>query len=161
MRISTKLLLLPLALLAMTGAAYAQAPSAENAAAGTAEYLAHNAREPGVKVLPSGLQYKVVHAGDPNTPTPHEGDAIKVNYEGALTSGQVFDSTFQRGKPMLMQLRNLVPAWMEALPLMHVGDEWTLYVPPELGYGEERAGPIPPNSVLVFRLQLLGMLSAN
>jgi peptidylprolyl isomerase/FKBP-type peptidyl-prolyl cis-trans isomerase FklB len=60
-----------------------------------------------------------------------------------------------------MPLENLVPAWMEALPMMHVGDEWTLYVPPELGYGAEGAGPIPPNSVLVFRIKLLGMLSPD
>ena len=56
---------------------------------------------------------------------------------------------------------HLVPAWMEALPMMRVGDEWTLYVPPELGYGSEGAGPIPPDSVLVFRVRLLGMLSAD
>jgi FKBP-type peptidyl-prolyl cis-trans isomerase len=158
MRISTKLLPLSLALVLVAGAAQAQAPTAP---AAMAEFLAQNARQPGVKVLPSGLQYKIIHSGDPSGPSPKIGDVVKVNYEGALTSGQVFDSTFARGKPMLMQLSRLVPAWMEALPLMHVGDEWMLYAPPELGYGDRQTGPIPPGSVLVFRLQLLGMLSAD
>jgi FKBP-type peptidyl-prolyl cis-trans isomerase FklB len=160
MRTSIKLasLSFALALGLAAGVAQAQAPTAGAAAA---EFLAHNAKEPGIKSLPSGLQYKVVKAGDAAGQSPKVGDVIKVNYEGALTTGTVFDSTFQRGKPMLMALRNLVPAWMEALPLMHTGDEWVLYVPPELGYGDEGAGPIPPGSVLVFRLQLLGMLSAD
>jgi FKBP-type peptidyl-prolyl cis-trans isomerase FklB len=129
------------------------------AAADPVAFLAANAKAPGVTVLPSGLQYKVVQSG-PAGPSPKEGDVIKVHYEGALTSGQVFDSTFS-GKPALLPLADLVPAWMEALPRMRVGDEWILYVPPGLGYGPEGAGPIPPNSVLVFRLKLLGMLSAD
>ncbi len=122
-------------------------------------FLAANARQPGVRVLPSGLQYKVVTAG--TGPSPKPGDAIKVDYEGRLTSGEVFDSSFQRGKPALMILEHLVPGWMEAIPLMRVGDEWTLYVPPALGYGDQGAGPIPPGSVLVFRIRLEGVLSAG
>ena len=88
-------------------------------------------------------------------------DLIKVHYEGKLVDGTVFDSSFQRGKPALMPLGGLVPGWMEALPLMHPGDEWVLYLPPDLGYGADGQGPIPPNSVLIFRLQLLGVLSAD
>lgn len=126
-----------------------------------AAFLAENAKAPGVVVLPSGLQYKVVKAGDPKGPSPKPGDAIKVNYEGKLLDGTVFDSSFQRGKPALMPLGGLIPGWMEALPLMHPGDEWILYIPPALGYGPDGQGPIPPNSVLVFRLQLLGLLSAD
>ena len=135
--------------------ALAQAPPADPVA-----FLAANAKTPGVAVLPSGLQYKVVTSG-PAGPSPKEGDVIKVDYEGTLVSGDVFDSTFKRGHPALMQLAELVPAWMEALPRMHVGDEWVLYVPPALGYGPDGAGPIPPNRVLIFRLKLLGMLSAD
>jgi FKBP-type peptidyl-prolyl cis-trans isomerase FklB len=137
-------------------AAAPAAPALEPAAA----FLAKNATAAGVKTLPSGLQYKVITAG-PAGPSPKLGDAIKVHYEGALTNGAVFDSSFERNKPMLMPLQDLVPAWMEALPLMHVGDEWMLYVPPAMGYGSEGAGPIPPNAVLVFRIKLLGMLSAD
>lgn len=138
------------------GQALAQAPAP---AADPIAFMAANAKAPGVTVLASGLQYKVVQAG-PAGPSPKEGDVIKVHYEGALVSGKVFDSTFA-GKPALMQLADLVPGWMEALPKMRVGDEWLLYVPPSLGYGPDGAGPIPPNSVLVFRLKLLGMLSAD
>jgi FKBP-type peptidyl-prolyl cis-trans isomerase FklB len=142
--------------------AYAQAPAAAPASAQTAnaDYLAKNGKLPGVVTLPSGLQYKVVAAGKAGA-SPKAGDVIKVHYEGSLTSGEVFDSSFARGKPALMPLEGLVPAWMEALPLMHVGDEWVIYAPPELGYGPEGAGPIPPNSILVFRLKLLGLLSAD
>ena len=162
-----------LAFALLAGAAQAQAPapaqpqapaaSAAPAPAAPAPevFLAANAKEPGVQTLPSGLQYKVVKAGDPNGPSPKPGDVIKVHYEGKLVTGEVFDSTFERGHPTLMQLYGLVPAWMEALPRMRVGDEWTIWAPPSLGYGDRPAGPIPPNSVLVFRLQLLGMLSAD
>jgi FKBP-type peptidyl-prolyl cis-trans isomerase len=155
-------LLIAAALACSSGVALAQPSPAPAASAQptAAAFMANNAHAPGVKTLPSGLQYKVVQAG-PAGPSPKPGDVIKVHYEGALTSGAVFDSSFARGKPALMPLENLVPAWMEALPMMHVGDEWTLYVPPELGYGAEGAGPIPPNSVLVFRIKLLGMLSPD
>ena len=144
-------------------AAFAQPAAGPPAAAplqAPAAYLAANAKLPGVQTLPSGLQIKVVQSGPPG-PSPKEGDAIKVHYEGALTNGQVFDSSIARNKPLLMPLANLVPAWMEALPRMRPGDEWMLYVPPELGYGAAGSGPIPPGAVLVFRIKLLGMLSAD
>jgi peptidylprolyl isomerase/FKBP-type peptidyl-prolyl cis-trans isomerase FklB len=83
---------------------------------------------------------------------------VKVNYEGKLINGTVFDSSFQRGEPADLPLQGLIPGWVEALQLMHPGDEWMLYVPPELGYGANSPDPIPPNSVLVFRIQLLGVL---
>ena len=140
-------------------AASAADPAAANLAKSSA-FLATNAKAPGVITLPDGLQYKVVHAG-PAGPSPKAGDAIKVHYEGKLLDGTVFDSSFARNQPMLAPLAHLVPAWMEAVPMMHVGDEWILYVPPSLGYGENDHGPIPGNSVMVFRLQLLGMLSAD
>lgn len=152
------------AALLVGGAAHAQGLAEGGAApaASTADgaaFLAANAKAPGVVVLPSGLQYKVVQAG-PAGPSPKPGDVIKVDYEGTLISGQVFDSTKGK-KPALMPLAELIPAWMEAIPRMHVGDEWLIYAPPALGYGPDGAGPIPPNSVLVFRVKLLGMLSAD
>jgi peptidylprolyl isomerase/FKBP-type peptidyl-prolyl cis-trans isomerase FklB len=152
------------AILAAGPAAYAQpAPPAPAppSAAETADFLAKNAKAPGVKTLPSGLQYKVVASGPAGGPSPKPGDIIKVHYEGTLVGGQVFDSSIARGKPVLFPLADLVPAWMEALPMMRVGDEWMLYAPPTLGYGPEGAGPIPPNAVLIFRIKLLGMLSAD
>lgn len=148
-----------LAIPLIAASAQAQAPVAP-AQAAPAAFLAANAKAPGVKVLPSGLQYKVVASG-PAGPSPKVGDIIKVHYEGKLANGTTFDSSFDRGRPALMPLDSLVPAWMEAIPQMRVGDEWVLYCPPELGYGAEGAGPIPPNAVLVFRVKLLGMLSPD
>jgi FKBP-type peptidyl-prolyl cis-trans isomerase FklB len=146
--------------LGASGAAYAQPAPAAAAAVSGADFLAKNALAAGVVTLPSGLQYKVVQSG-PAGPSPKAGDILKVHYEGALVSGQVFDSSFARGKPALLPLDGLVPGWMEALPKMRVGDEWMLYLPPSLGYGPAGQGPIPPNAVLIFRIKLLGMLSPD
>ena len=155
---------LALSLAAISAPALAQ-PAAPAAAAASAQsgadFLAKNAKAAGVVTLPSGLQYKVVSSGPASGPSPKEGDVIKVHYEGKLVSGEVFDSSFERGKAALMPLGDLVPAWMEAIPKMRVGDEWILYCPPELGYGARGAGPIPPNSVLIFRVTLIGMLAAD
>ncbi len=126
-----------------------------------AAFLVKNAKEPGVTTLADGLQYKVVKSGPTDGPSPKKGDEIKINYEGTLLSGEVFDSSFKRGVPAVMPLDHLVPGWMEALPKMHVGDEWIVYLPAQLGYGAEGQGPIPPNAVLVFRIQLLGVLPAG
>jgi len=135
------------------------APSAA-AQAGKA-FLATNAKAPGVVSLPSGLQYKILASGPKDATSPKLGDIIKVHYEGKLLDGTVFDSSFERNQSVIMPLEGLVQAWLEALPLMKVGDEWLLYVPPELGYGDREAGPIPPGSVMVFRLKLLGMLAVD
>ena len=121
-------------------------------------FMATNAKLPGVVTLPSGLQYKIVTSGPADGPHPRLSDEVKVNYEGKLLSGEVFDSSFARGAPADFPLEGLVPGWVEALQLMRPGDEWILYVPPALGYGEDGQGPIPGNSVLIFRIQLLGVL---
>jgi FKBP-type peptidyl-prolyl cis-trans isomerase len=121
-------------------------------------FLAANAKAPGVITLPSGLQYKIVHSGPASGPHPGPSDEVKVNYEGKLVNGTVFDSSFKRGEPADLPLQGLIPGWVEALQLMRPGDEWMLYVPPNLGYGADSPDPIPPNSVLVFRIQLLGVL---
>jgi FKBP-type peptidyl-prolyl cis-trans isomerase FklB len=160
---------LVLGLSLVAGMAHAQgpvstAPAVELADRAVVEgqaFLTRNAADPAVKVLPSGLQYKVVRSAPANAPSPAVGDAIKVHYEGSLLNGEIFDSTYERQKPLLMMLDNLIPAWVEALPLMKVGDSWILYAPPSLAYGERNVGPIPANSVLTFRLELLGMLSAD
>jgi FKBP-type peptidyl-prolyl cis-trans isomerase len=129
-------------------------------------FMAANAKAPGVVTLPDGLQYKVVTSGPAGGVSPKAEDEVKVHYEGRLLGpagkpleGQVFDSSFQRGEPAdFPQLGGLIPAWVEALQKMHPGDEWLLFVPPQLGYGEEGAGPIPPNSVLIFRVRLIGVM---
>ena len=135
--------------------AAAPSPAAEAAKS----WLANNAKQKGVVVLPSGVQYKVLSAGPKTGVQPKAGDQIKVHYEGALTDGTVFDSSYQRGAPAVMPLTGLVPAWMEAIPLMRPGDSWMLYVPPEQGYGAEGAGGvIPPDAALVFKVELVDVL---
>ena len=120
------------------------------------------AKEPGVVKTPSGLLYKVLASGPASGPHPGLRDEVKIDYVGQLPSGEVFDSTSARGVPAVLRVGDLVPAWQEALPLMRPGDEWILYVPPKLGYGAEGAGgAIPPNSALIFKIKLLGVLEAG
>lgn len=148
-----------LSLLAACGSK-ADSPALAASAAEAKAFMEKNGKEEGVKTLPSGLQYKVVRSGPPDGMRPQETDEVKVNYEGKFLNGKIFDSSYERGMPAAMPLKALIPAWVEALKLMRPGDEWILYVPPELGYGEEGAGggEIPPNSVLIFRIELLGVL---
>ena len=146
-----------LAVAAMTlalAACKADQGAVENQTAGQT-FLAENARKPGVQTLPSGVQYEVVRSGPEGGRKPTATSLVKVHYEGRLINGEVFDSSYERGAPAVMRLDRLIPAWTEALQRMKPGDEWTLYVPPEQGYGEEGAGPIPPNSVLIFRIELI------
>lgn len=154
--LTAALALLPAA--ACHGQAAPAGPSAKDRT-----FMAENQLAPGVVSLPDGLQYKVVRSGPATGAHPTINDEVKVNYEGALLDGTVFDSSFKRGEPAVLPLGGLIKAWREALPLMRPGDEWTLYVPPSLGYGDEGAGggQIPGGAVLVFRLQLLGVLPAG
>ncbi|HHC72497.1 MAG TPA: FKBP-type peptidyl-prolyl cis-trans isomerase [Thiotrichales bacterium] len=124
-----------------------------NAKAGEA-YLAENARKPGVKSLPSGLQYKVVQQG--NGPKPKATDTVSVHYEGRLIDGTVFDSSYKRGKPTSFRVSNVIKGWQEALQLMPVGSKWQIVIPADLAYGTKGAGDtIGPNSTLVFDVELL------
>jgi peptidylprolyl isomerase/FKBP-type peptidyl-prolyl cis-trans isomerase FklB len=123
-------------------------------------FLATNAKATGVVSLPSGLQYKIIKSGPATGLKPGPQDEVKVHYEGKLISGQVFDSSYERGAPAALPLPALIPAWIEALQLMRPGDVWMLYVPPELGYGDAGAGDIPPNSTLIFKIELIGILPA-
>ena len=119
-------------------------------------FMETNATADGIETLPSGLQYKVIQSGPSGAATPDRNDLVRVDYEGALTDGSVFDSSFSRGQPYVTTAEQVVPGWTEALQRMKVGDEWMLYVPPALGYGEQGQGTeIPGNSVLVFRIKLL------
>jgi peptidylprolyl isomerase/FKBP-type peptidyl-prolyl cis-trans isomerase FklB len=125
-------------------------------------FLDNNRKEKGVTVLSDGLQYKVVASGPTDGPHPQKGDEVKVDYTGSLLSGSVFDSTSATGTPAVLRMDHLIPAWMEALPRMRPGDEWLIYAPPRLGYGEAGHPPvIPPNSVLVFDVKLLGVLQSQ
>jgi FKBP-type peptidyl-prolyl cis-trans isomerase FklB len=121
-------------------------------------FLATNAKAEGVITLPSGLQYKVVQSGPAGGASPRADDRVIVNYEGTLLDGTVFDSSYQRGHPETFTVGQLVPAWTIALQKMKPGDVWMLYAPPRLAYGEEGAGPIPPNAALIFKIELIGIL---
>jgi peptidylprolyl isomerase/FKBP-type peptidyl-prolyl cis-trans isomerase FklB len=136
-----------------------QKAAGDNAVAAKA-FMTKNGAEVGVVTLPSGLQYKIVRSGPVTGLKPQKTDEVKVHYEGKLVDGRVFDSSYARGVPAAMPLAALIPAWVEALQLMRPGDEWVLYVPPELGYGAEGAGggEIPPNSALIFRIELIDVL---
>lgn len=133
-------------------------PSLEAAQKEADFYMAANARKAGVHTLPSGLQYEVVQSGPAGGASPDSNDWVRVDYEGKLTDGTIFDSSFSRGAPAIFSPDAVVPGWTEALQRMKVGDEWILYVPPALGYGEGGGPPrIPPNAVLIFRLRLLAV----
>ena len=146
--------------LAACGRDAAPAPVGADAAANAkaaADWMTANAKAPGVQTLPSGLQYKVLQSAPAGSPTPDRNDLVVVDYEGALTDGTVFDSSFQKGRPYATHVDEVVPGWTEALQSMKVGDEWMLYVPPALGYGDKSSGEIPANSVMVFRIKLLDL----
>ena len=134
-----------------------QEAEAAKAVAANVAFLSNIAKEPGVVTLPSGLMYKVVSSPNPTAPQPTAEDTVTVNYEGKLVDGTIFDSSYKRNQPATFPLGRVVEAWQIGIPLMHTGDTYMLYVPAKLGYGERDMGEIPPNSTLVFKVQLLGI----
>jgi peptidylprolyl isomerase/FKBP-type peptidyl-prolyl cis-trans isomerase FklB len=125
-------------------------------------FLQKVAKQPGIRTLPDGLMVQVVRSGPADGLRPQPGDEVKVNYEGKLIDGTVFDSTYQRGQPASFGLKGVIKGWQDALPMMRPGDEWILYIPPKLGYGDAGAGGvIPPGAALIFRIELLGVLPAE
>ena len=137
----------------------AEQQAADNKAAGD-KFLAENAKQDGVKTLDSGLQYKVLKSGDGESPDAE--DTVKVNYEGKLLDGTVFDSSYQRGEPVSFKVNQVIKGWQEALQEMSVGDTWMLYVPAELAYGKAgTGGPIGPNETLTFKVELLDVTKAD
>jgi peptidylprolyl isomerase/FKBP-type peptidyl-prolyl cis-trans isomerase FklB len=136
------------------GGGEAGRPTAAALAEGKA-YMSKNATAPGVKTTPSGLQYKVLSSGPETGVHPKASDEVKVNYEGKLIDGTIFDSSYKDGTPITFILNQVVPGWTEALQLMRPGDVWEITLPPELGYGEQDKGPIPANSTLIFKVELL------
>ena len=117
-------------------------------------FLVANAKKEGVKVTESGLQYKVIKAGEGATPKPTS--KVTTHYEGKLINGTVFDSSYKRGAPATFGVNQVIPGWTEALQLMKEGDQWELYIPSKLAYGERGAGAdIGPNSTLIFKIELI------
>jgi FKBP-type peptidyl-prolyl cis-trans isomerase FklB len=118
-------------------------------------FLAENKNKEGIQTLPSGLEYKVVTEGSGKMPKPE--DTVKVHYKGTLIDGTEFDSSYRRGEPSTFKVKGVIKGWTEALQLMKEGSKWQLFIPPELGYGERGAGPVPPNSTLIFEVELLAI----
>lgn len=119
-------------------------------------FLEENAGKEGIETTDSGLQYKVLESGEEGAESPTLEDTVEVHYKGSLVDGTVFDSSIERDKPAVFGLKHIIPGWQEALPMMKVGDKWQLFLPPELGYGEQGAGgDIGPNQVLIFEVELL------
>ena len=118
------------------------------------DFLARNAAAKRVVTTPSGLQYFVVKSGPDDGRSPVDGDTVTFDYEGKLVTGETFDSSYADGKPLTGKVGRFVPGFDEALKLMRPGDEWVVWIPPALGYGERSVGTIPPNSVLRFKLAL-------
>ncbi len=120
------------------------------------EFLAENAKRPGIVTLPSGLQYEILSAGTGRKPSAT--DRVQCHYHGTLIDGTVFDSSVQRGEPAVFGVNQVIPGWVEALQLMPEGSRWKLYIPSKLAYGEHQAGSIPPNSALVFEVELIKVI---
>ena len=116
-------------------------------------FLAANKNQPGVNVLPDGLQYQVITSGSGATPTA--SDTVTVNYSGTLIDGTEFDSSYKRGQPATFQVGGVIKGWTEALQKMTVGSKWKLFIPADLAYGETGNRSIAPNSTLIFVVELL------
>ena len=116
-------------------------------------YLAENAKKEGVVTLPSGLQYQVIKEG--NGPLPKDTSLVKVNYEGKLIDGKVFDSSYKRKAPITMRANQVIKGWTEALTRMPAGSVWEVYIPQELAYGDREQTEIKPFSTLIFKIELL------
>jgi FKBP-type peptidyl-prolyl cis-trans isomerase FklB len=118
-------------------------------------FLAENMTKEGVVTLPSGLQYKVITDG--NGPSPKANQTVSANYRGTFVDGKEFDNSAVHGGPAQFKVSEVIPAWSEALQKMRVGSKWMLFAPASLAYGEHGSRSIPPNSTLVFEIELLGI----
>lgn len=117
-------------------------------------FLEENKKKEGVKVTDDGLQYKVLKEG--TGPKPSPTDKVTVHYKGTLVDGTIFDSSYDRGEPVVFQVNRVIPGWQEGLQLMKEGAKYMLYIPSDLAYGERGMAPkIGPNETLIFEVELL------
>ncbi|EEV24749.1 putative FKBP-type peptidyl-prolyl cis-trans isomerase [Actinobacillus minor 202] len=123
------------------------------------KFRADYAKKDGVKKTTSGLLYKIEKAGEGASPA--KSDIVKVHYKGTLPNGTTFDSSYDRGEPIEFQLDQLIPGWIEAIPMLKKGGKMEIVLPPELGYGNRQAGKIPANSTLKFEIELLDFKPAD
>ena len=109
-----------------------------------------------IVTLPNGLQYKIIKAG--SGPQPKTTDRVKVNYEGQLLNGKVFDSSYKRGQPITLGLNQVIQGWQQLIPKMHTGATWMLYIPAKFAYGQRGVpGAIPPSAALSFKVNLISI----
>jgi FKBP-type peptidyl-prolyl cis-trans isomerase len=118
-------------------------------------FLAENKTKEGVVTLPSGLQYKILRAGEGKKPT--DADTVECHYRGTLIDGTEFDSSYRAGQPATFKVAGVIPGWKEALKLMPVGSKWQLFIPPQLAYGARGLGEIGPNATLIFEIEILAI----
>lgn len=141
----------------ITVQSFFQQKAEEQAKAAKAEgenFLAENAKKPGVVTLPSGLQYQVLREG--NGRKPSATDQVECHYEGTLINGQVFDSSYRRGETATFGLNQVIKGWTEGLQLMQEGAKYRFFIPYNLAYGERGAGQaIPPYAALIFDVELI------
>jgi FKBP-type peptidyl-prolyl cis-trans isomerase FkpA len=120
-------------------------------------FMTDNGKRNGVVTTASGLQYEIIKEG--GGPKPSASSVVRVNYEGTLIDGTVFDSSYSRGEPVEFPLDEVIPGWTEGIQLMSVGSTYNLYLPSELAYGAESpGGVIGPNSALIFKVELLAIV---
>ena len=121
-------------------------------------FLAENGQRPGIETTPSGLQYEPLSEGEGEKPGP--ADTVLVHYRGETIDGFVFDSSYERGEPLVVPLDRVIPGWAEGLRMTKEGGSARLFIPPDLAYGDNGLGGIAPGSVLVFDVELLAILSS-
>ena len=118
------------------------------------DFLTENAQKEGVVTLPSGLQYEIIHNGD--GPKPNATQTVTCHYHGTTITGEVFDSSVQRGQPASFPLNRVIAGWTEGLQLMATGSKWRFFIPSQLAYGDRQVSAvIGPNSTLIFEVELL------
>lgn len=132
--------------------------AAQNLALGQ-KFLAENAKKEGIKTTASGLQYQVIKEGEGERPTLES--RVVTHYTGTLMDGKVFDSSIERGQPATFPLNAVIQGWQEGIPLMKKGSRYRLFVPAVLGYGENSPASIPPNSVLIFDVELIDVMEED
>jgi len=122
----------------------------------TQKFLSENVKKQGIMTTESGLQYKILKAGEGIS--PESGDTVTVHYKGTFIDGEEFDSSYSRGESQTFQANRVIKGWTEALQMMKVGSKWKIFLPPRLAYGTSGHGEtIPPNKVLVFEIELLSV----
>jgi FKBP-type peptidyl-prolyl cis-trans isomerase FkpA/FKBP-type peptidyl-prolyl cis-trans isomerase FklB len=122
-------------------------------------FLAENGKKKGITTTPSGLQYEVLSKGPEGGKSPKSSSQVRVHYTGTKRDGKVFDSSVQRGEPAEFPLDGVIKGWTEGLQLMKEGDKFRFTIPSELAYGERGPGPIGPNAVLIFDVELIKVLN--